>query len=252
VTKVKICGITTIEDALMAVAAGADALGFVFAPSPRQVTPETAASILRELPPFVTTVAVLVDQDPAPILDRCPLDVLQFHGSEPPEEMRSFPGVRAIKAFRVRASVDLEDLHRYHEAADALLLDAYVPGIAGGSGATFPWALAREAVERGLVASAHGLGNGVPPLILAGGLTPENVAAAIAAAAPYAVDVSSGVEAAPGRKDPAKVRAFVKAALGSWSLALGPMVGNTASRAAGIPAKSQEPRAKSREEERRA
>jgi phosphoribosylanthranilate isomerase len=211
-TRVKICGITTVEDALTAVAAGADVLGFVFAPSPRQVSIEAAAAILRALPPFVTTVGVLVDQEPAPILERCPLDVLQFHGSEPPEQMRAFPGVRAVKAFRVRASGDLESLRCYHGAADAILLDAYVSGVAGGTGETFPWALAQEAVARGLVAPATGIGNGAPPLILAGGLTPDNVAAAIAAAAPYAVDVSTGVEAAPGRKDPAKVRAFIEAA----------------------------------------
>src|SRR5262249_37944446 len=150
----KICGITTIEDALTAVAAGADALGFVFAPSPRQVSIEAAAAILRALPPFVTTVGVLVDQDPAPILERCPLVVLQFHGSEPPGQVRAVPAVRAVKAFRVRASADLESLRNYHGAADALLLDAYVPGIAGGTGATFPWALAQEAVARGLVAPA--------------------------------------------------------------------------------------------------
>jgi phosphoribosylanthranilate isomerase len=136
---------------------------------------------------------------------------LQFHGTESPDQVQAFRGVRVIKAFRVRVSADLEGLCRYHGAADALLLDAYVTGVAGGTGATFSWALAREAVDRGLVSAAGALGNGVPPLILAGGLTPENVAAAIAAAAPYAVDVSSGVESAPGRKDPAKVRAFVKA-----------------------------------------
>src|SRR5262245_60988209 len=112
-TKVKICGITSVEDARVAVAAGADALGFIFAPSRRQVTPEIAASILRKLPPFVLTVGVLVDQDPAPILERCPLDALQFHGAEPPERLRAFPGVRAIKAIRVRTSADLEELRRY-------------------------------------------------------------------------------------------------------------------------------------------
>jgi phosphoribosylanthranilate isomerase len=220
-TRVKICGITTIEDALTAVAAGADALGFVFAPSPRQVSIEAAAAILRAVPPFVTTVGVLVDQDPEPILERCPVDVLQFHGSESPEQMRAFPGVRAVKAFRVRASADLESLRRYHGAADALLLDAYVPGIAGGTGATFPWALAQEAAARGLVASANRFGNAAPPLILAGGLTPENVAAAIAAAAPYGVDVSTGVEAAPGRKDPTRVRRFIEEVRRSWLLAPG-------------------------------
>lgn len=223
-TRVKICGITSVEDALAAVAAGADALGFVFAPSPRQVTPEAAAAIVRELPPFVATVGVLVDQDPGPILEVCPLEVIQFHGAETPEQVAAVTGVRRVKAFRVRADGDLEALRRYHDVAHALLLDAYDAGAAGGTGKAFPWALARLAVARGLVAGAPAQtspaacrtltaakGATAPPLILAGGLTPENVAEAIAATSPYAVDVSSGVEVAPGRKDPARMAAFVRA-----------------------------------------
>jgi phosphoribosylanthranilate isomerase len=214
-TRVKICGITSVSDALAAVAAGADALGFVFAASARRVTPEQAAAIARELPPFVATVGVLVDQDPRPILEVCPLGVLQFHGTETPEHLaawgRAAPGIRRVKAFRIRAVVDLDALARYHGATDAILLDAYAPEAPGGTGKTFPWELAREAAARGLVAAANGLGQGAPHLILAGGLTPENVAAAIESCAPYAVDVSSGVEAALGRKDAAKVDEFVKA-----------------------------------------
>jgi phosphoribosylanthranilate isomerase len=213
-TRVKICGITSIEDARIAFDAGADALGFVFAESPRRVTPEAAAAIARALPPFVATVGVLVDQDPRPILDVCPLDVVQFHGRETPEALAAVSGARRVKAFRIREASDLSALARYHGVADALLLDAYAEHAAGGTGQTFPWALAREAAARGLVAAMDGPGYGAPPLILAGGLTPENVAAAIAQAAPYAVDVSTGVESAPGRKDPAKILAFIGAALG--------------------------------------
>lgn len=211
-TRVKICGITSVEDARLAVAAGADALGFIFAPSPRQVTPSAAAEIVRSVPPFVTTVGVLVDQDPRPILDVCPLDVIQFHGGESPETVAALEGARRVKAFRIRSAADLDALALYHGAADAVHLDAYSEDAAGGTGRTFPWELARLAAERGLAATVDGRGAGAPPLILAGGLTPENVAEAIAEVVPYAVDVSSGVEAEPGRKDPAKIAAFVSAA----------------------------------------
>jgi len=200
---VKICGITNREDALMAVEAGAHALGFVFAPSPRQVTPEQAAAIIAALPPFVQTVGVFVDGDAASVLSRCPLDAVQFHGEEPPEELAALAGVRRIKACRVATSADLEPLAAYRGAADAFLLDAPVPGVAG-HGQPFPWPLAREARRFGR------------PIILAGGLTPENVAAAIDAGRPDAVDVSSGVEASPGRKDRGRVRRFIAAAMG-WS-----------------------------------
>jgi phosphoribosylanthranilate isomerase len=196
--RVKICGITNLEDALTAVEAGADALGFVFAPSPRQVTPAQAAAILRELPPFVTTVGLVVDQDPAPLLAECPVQLIQFHGSEPPEALAAYAG-RSLKAFRLRDAADLEPLPRY-TAASALLLDAYVPGIPGGTGHRFPWELALEAKRFGR------------PVIVAGGLTPENVAECVTQVRPYGVDVSTGVEAAPGRKDPVKVREFIRAA----------------------------------------
>jgi len=187
----------------MAVEAGAHALGFVFAPSPRQVTPEAAAAIIAALPPFVQTVGVFVDGDAARVLSRCPLDAVQFHGQEPPEELAALAGVRRIKACRVATSADLEPLAAYCGAADAFLLDAPVPGVAG-HGQPFPWPLAREARRFGR------------PIILAGGLTPENVAAAIEAGRPDAVDVSSGVEASPGRKDRDRVRRFIAAAMG-WS-----------------------------------
>lgn len=202
--RVKICGITTIEDALAAVEAGAHALGFVFAPSPRQVTPEQAAAIIAALPPFVHSVGVFVDGDIEAVLSRCPLDAVQFHGRESPADLARVQGTRRIKACQVAARADLRPLAAYREVADAFLLDARVSRLAGGTGQSFPWPLAREARRFGL------------PIILAGGLSPENVAAAIEAGQPDAVDVSSGVEASPGRKDPDRVRCFVAAAMG-WS-----------------------------------
>jgi phosphoribosylanthranilate isomerase len=202
--RVKICGITNIEDALAAVEAGAHALGFVFAPSPRHVTPEAAAAIIEALPPFVQTVGVFVDQDVAAIMARCRLDAVQFHGEEPPEALHCLKGARRIKAFRVAAGVDLELLAAYQDVADAFLLDARVPGLAGGTGQAFPWHLAAEARRFGR------------PIILAGGLTPDTVATAIEIGRPDAVDVSSHVEASPGRKDPERVRRFIAAAL-AWT-----------------------------------
>jgi phosphoribosylanthranilate isomerase len=196
--RVKICGITNREDAWAAVEAGADALGFVFAPSLRQVTPAQAGAIIAALPPFVTTVGVVVDQDVTAILRECPLDAVQFHGQEPPEALAAVPGVRRIRALRLRSVEELAGLAQYAGVAHAFLLDSYVEGRAGGTGAPFAWELAA--------------GADLPrPLILAGGLTPENVAAAIRQVRPYAVDVSSGVEAAPGRKDAARLRAFLDA-----------------------------------------
>lgn len=196
--RIKICGITNVEDALCVCELGADALGFVFAPSPRQVTPEAAAAIIRELPPFVTTVGLVVDQDPLPILEQCALDVIQFHGSETPETVAR-AGRRAVKAFRVRGAEDLDVLPQYKSVA-AFLLDAYVPGIAGGTGHRFPWQLAVEAKRYG------------KPVIVAGGLTPGNVRLCIDTTQPYGVDVSSGVEGVPGRKDSEKLRTFFAAA----------------------------------------
>lgn len=196
--RVKICGITSLEDASVAIDAGADALGFVFAPSPRRVTPEQAAAIIRELPPFVTIVGLLVDQDPNPILAACPLDVIQYHGSESPETVAASPR-RAFRAFRIRDEADLAQLPHYGSVG-AYHLDAYVPGVAGGTGHRFPWQLAVDARRYG------------KPIIVAGGLTPENVLTCIEATLPYGVDVSSGVEASPGKKDTGKVRDFIAAA----------------------------------------
>jgi phosphoribosylanthranilate isomerase len=198
-TRVKICGITCREDAELAIAAGADALGFIFAPSPRRIATEDAARILRALPPFVTTVGVVVDQDVAALRAACPLDAIQFHGQETPRTLAGAAGIRRIKAFRIRDESDLTALPAYEACAEAFLLDAYVAGVAGGTGQTFNWDLARRARDIGR------------PILLAGGLTPDNVGAAIRAARPYAVDISSGVEASPGRKDPAKIAAFLSA-----------------------------------------
>jgi phosphoribosylanthranilate isomerase len=193
--RVKICGIRTVEAALAAVEAGADALGFVFAPSPRRVTPQEAERIIRELPPFVSRVGVFVDaprREALEIAGDCRLDVLQFHGGEAPDYCRGWQQ-QVVKAFRVRDGSVLEQMDRYEVAA--CLLDAYVPGRAGGTGQCFDWGLARQAAERRRI-------------ILAGGITPANVEQAIRQARPYAIDVSSGVETG-GVKDPDKIRGLL-------------------------------------------
>ena len=196
--KVKICGITSLEDALAAVEAGADALGFVFYPaSPRHIFPEQAAEIIRSLPPFVQTVGLFVDEDLATvntIADECGLDVIQLHGEETPAYCASVRR-RIIKAFRVRDITALDSVLQYH--CSGYLLDAWSPTSLGGTGQTFNWEIAAEAVNRG-----H-------RILLAGGLTPDNVAEAVKRVQPYAVDVSSGVECSPGRKDADKVRMFI-------------------------------------------
>ena len=202
--KIKICGLTNLPDALAALEAGADALGFMFyAPSPRHITSAQAAEIIRALPPFVTKVGVFVNS-PAEIiratLAECALDVLQFHGDESPADCRRF-GRPAIKAFRVRDAESLRALPAY--AQETWLLDSFVPGAPGGTGTRFNWELAAAARERG------------GRIILAGGLTAENVAAAVRQVRPYAVDVSSGVESAPGQKDARRLREFITQARGA-------------------------------------
>ena len=199
--KIKVCGITDTEDALMAAELGADALGFIFyPPSPRSIKPEAAKNIIAQLPPFVTTVGVFVDEAAATVKELAAtvgLDWLQMHGKETPEYCRSLDR-RVIKAFRIRGENSLTGLAAYKGVVQALLLDTYKKGQVGGTGETFNWDLAREARKYG-------------PIILAGGLTPENVAQAIATAQPQAVYVASGVEAAPGKKDPLKLTEFIKA-----------------------------------------
>jgi phosphoribosylanthranilate isomerase len=200
-TKVKICGITNLADARAAAEAGADVLGFVFYDqSPRFITCEAAAAITRELPPFIIKAGVFVDAPEDLVLRairECGLNLLQFHGQETPEYCLQF-GIMSMKAFRIRDAGSLQALREY--PTEAWLLDAYTPGKLGGTGEVFNWDLAREARAWGR------------PIFLAGGLTPDNVAEAIRRAQPYAVDVSSGVEAAPGKKDPARIKAFIQAA----------------------------------------
>jgi len=198
-TRVKICGITRVEDGLTCAQLGADAIGLVFyAPSPRNVAVDQARAILAALPPFVTTVGLFVDAPPGEVqavLAQLPLDVLQFHGNEPADYCASF-GRPYLKALRVKPGVDLVQYASAYAGAKALLLDAHVEGIAGGTGQGFDWSL---------------IPPGLPlPVILSGGLNPENVTEGIRRVRPAAVDVSSGVEAAKGIKDAAKIAAFMQ------------------------------------------
>lgn len=196
-TKVKICGITSLGDALLAVDAGADALGFVFfEKSPRYLGPEAAAGIIAKIPALVQIVGLFVNAELDFVnrtADSCGLDIVQLHGEESPAYCRMVRR-RVMKAFRVRGPESLAALPDYQVAA--YLLDAYSPNAYGGTGEVFDWDCAVAAKERG-------------PIVLAGGLNPDNVARAVATVAPYAVDVSSGVESSPGQKDPEKVRRFI-------------------------------------------
>ena len=198
-TRSKICGITRPEDGLLAASQGADAIGLVFyGPSPRNVTVEQARSVIAALPPFVTTVGLFVDAEEAEvraILGELPLDLLQFHGSEEEGYCRSF-GRPYYKAVRMAEGVDLAAEAERFSSASALLLDSYQKGVPGGTGHAFDWARIPE-----------GMGK---PIILAGGLGPENIEEAIRTVRPYAVDVSSGVEAAKGIKDAERVIAFMR------------------------------------------
>ena len=197
--KVKICGITNLEDALAAVRCGADALGFVFADSPRRIEPHLVSQIVAQLPPFVTKVGVFVDGEldiVREIMLKCSLDLAQLHGSESPAFCQAlFP--RVVKSFRVRDESVLELMPHYH--VSAYLLDSYHPTQKGGTGRGFDWGIAQRAKQYG-----H--------LILSGGLTVENVSSAVREVQPYAVDVSSGVESSPGKKDHRKIRTFIEAA----------------------------------------
>ncbi|MEP6998666.1 MAG: phosphoribosylanthranilate isomerase, partial [Betaproteobacteria bacterium] len=192
---------TRVEDARAAAAAGADAIGLVFYPhSSRCIDVGRAADICRALPPFITTVALFVDAPPAEIervLTRVPIDLLQFHGAETAQQCAQF-GKPYMKALRVRPDTDLLQYAAAYASARALLLDAYVAGTAGGTGKTFDWRLIPEQLPL--------------PVVLSGGLTAANVAAAIKAVNPWAVDIGSGVESAPGVKDAAKIKEFIKGA----------------------------------------
>ncbi len=199
--RIKICGITNLEDARLAADLGAHALGFIFYPkSPRSVRPDAARAIIDNLPPFIMTVGVFVDEEAdvvRGIAETAGLDWIQLHGQESPDYCCSL-GHRVIKGFRIQNATSLSLLGDYRESMQAVLLDTYKAGTAGGTGKTFDWTLARQAGESG-------------PVILAGGLTPANVAQAIKVARPAAVDVASGVEAAPGKKDPEKLKEFFQA-----------------------------------------
>ncbi|MFQ5848266.1 MAG: phosphoribosylanthranilate isomerase [Candidatus Methylomirabilales bacterium] len=195
--RVKICGITNVKDAELAVDAGADALGFVFvAGTPRYIEPDTAQEVIHDLPPLVTPVGVFADQpveEVEHIMRRCGIRTVQLHGSESPEYCRQLAG-SIIKAFRVGGGQPLPRLEGYR--IHAYLLDTFVEGKLGGTGRILPFDVAVRAKAFGRV-------------IVAGGLTPGNVAQVIRQVHPYGVDVSSGVEEKPGRKDPQKLRDFV-------------------------------------------
>lgn len=199
--RVKICGITRESDAQVAADAGADAVGLVFHPaSPRCVSIAMAASIVRMLGPFVTTVGLFVDAAPArvrEVLARTGVHLLQLHGSETPDYCAQF-GVPYIKALRMAPGLDPAAAAANYPTAAGLLFDAWDPLVAGGTGARFDWSRLPAPRDR--------------PLILAGGLDPANVAEAVRQVRPYAVDVSSGVEVAPGIKDPQLLRDFIAAA----------------------------------------
>lgn len=199
-TRVKICGLTTPEDAREVVDAGVDAVGLVFyAGSPRAVDLPTAQAIRAVIPPFVTVVGLFVNAAPADverISQGVALDCLQFHGEETPEDCSRY-GLPFIKVARVRDGFDLVQFALKYEKAQGVLVDAYVPGVPGGTGQTFNW--------------AHLPAHFPCPLVLSGGLTAHNVGDAIHQVRPWAVDVSSGVEREPGRKDRMRVRRFLAA-----------------------------------------
>ncbi len=204
VVRSKICGITRVEDALVAAEAGADAIGLVFYPkSPRAVSVQQARTIIAALPPFVTTVGLFVNAsrcELGEILDAVPLDMLQFHGDERPADCEGYHRPY-IKALRVKPGDNVAAQIEPYVNASGILLDTFVAGVPGGTGLAFDWSLVPRHLDR--------------PIILAGGLTPENVRSAIEQTQPYAVDVSGGVEARHGIKDADKIRAFMRAVKGA-------------------------------------
>jgi phosphoribosylanthranilate isomerase len=201
--KVKICGITNIDDAIAAVDFGADALGFVFfEKSPRYISHADAAAIIKKLPSFITTIGVFVNENPGQvekIIDLTHIDVVQLHGNEPPEMCDV--SRRVIKAIRVKSLESLDPLINYKDKVSAFLLDTFTPDTFGGTGQIFNWDIAIDAKQFGRI-------------ILAGGLTPDNIADAVRRVRPYGVDVSSGVESGKGRKDHKKMRLFIEMAKG--------------------------------------
>jgi phosphoribosylanthranilate isomerase len=199
-TRIKICGITRPEDARSAADSGADAIGLVFYPrSPRAVSVEQASEIVASLPPFITSVALFVDESVDEInrvLNRVPVDMIQFHGDETAAFCSSF-GRPWIKALRVRPDLDIRALTERYADARAILLDAWQEGVPGGTGRQFDWALVPASLPR--------------PVVVAGGLNPDNVGEAVSRLRPAAVDVSGGVESSPGIKDAAEIGRFVAA-----------------------------------------
>lgn len=198
--RVKICGITNYEDASIAVKLGADALGFIFAQSPRQVTPEEARDIICAIPPFVKTVGVFVNEDPAiikKIIQFCGLDLVQLHGDESPDLCHELMP-HTIKAFRLKDESSLSAIDPYLGRIRAFLFDTYSEEKRGGTGRTFDWELAVRGKELGV------------PIIIAGGLTPSNIERAISTVRPFAVDVSSGVEERPAKKSPLLMRRLME------------------------------------------
>ena len=199
-TRIKVCGITTAADAEAAVAAGADALGFIFAAqSPRRIEAEAAREIIRQLPPFISTVGVFVDENQRLVENLsqyCRLGLVQLHGAESPAYCRSL-SCPAIKSFRVGPALQSTALAPYAGQVIGFLLDTYQKDMAGGTGTSFDWQLVEKIKPPG-------------PIILAGGLSPANIIAAIKQVRPYAVDVNSGVELQPGRKDHAQLKDFVE------------------------------------------
>ncbi len=198
--RVKVCGITNYQDASMAIELGVDALGFIFAPSPRGIIPEEARDIIRAIPPFVQAVGVFVDEDPVTIrriIRLCGLDLVQLHGDESPDFCHELMP-NAIKAFRLKDESSLSVIGPYRGRVRAILLDTYVEGKKGGTGKAFDWSLAIKAKGFQI------------PTILSGGLNPDNIAEAISLVKPFGVDVNSGIEAAPGKKSPALMTELIE------------------------------------------
>jgi phosphoribosylanthranilate isomerase len=200
---IKICGITNLEDALNAVSFDIDALGFIFYPdSPRYISPDLVEEITMQLPPFVKTVGVFVNEDKEKIkaiVDQCNLDVVQLHGNESPGDCLDIPK-RVIKAFRIQELEDIHAIAKYQGVISAALLDTKDPELQGGTGKTFDWGLALKAQEYDL------------PLILAGGINSANIQKAINLVNPYAIDIASSIESEPGKKDYNKMKELVQLA----------------------------------------
>ena len=197
--KIKICGMTNLEDALFAANAGVDAVGFIFAPSPRQVTPETVRAISLALPPSVMRVGVFVNEAPERVnalARECNLDAVQLHGDEAPEDCRKIEA-QVIKAIRIKNNGSIPDLSAYEPIVSAFLFDTYSPNQRGGTGIPFDWTVLKT-----LSTTAH--------VMISGGLNADTLPLLLKTFTPYAVDLSSGVESAPGKKDHEKILEIVK------------------------------------------